>query len=51
MIRAFLFGVTLIGAWALGRYTHPYEKCERMYVGPENISECIWLLENQTALR
>jgi len=43
--------IAFIGGWALGIYLHPYEKCERMYVGPENIAECVWLLENQPALR
>ena len=32
---------------------HPYEKCtvDKGYTNPEDIGECIWLLENQKALR
>jgi len=37
---------------ALGSYSHPYEICQRKYDNIENyIMECVWLLENQPALR
>ena len=35
----------------IGYIGHPYEKCKRMYVTAEDMSECVWLLENQPALR
>lgn len=38
---AFVLGVLL------GNYGHPYEECQRMYNTPEDISECVWLLENR----
>ena len=27
-------------------YYHPYERCERMYDNPNDIMECVWILEN-----
>ena len=37
---------------ALGSYSHPYEVCTRKgFTNPEDIGECIWLLQNQPALR
>ena len=40
-----------VGAWA-SWVTHPYEQCTRKgFTNPEDIGECIWLLENQPALR
>jgi hypothetical protein len=32
---------------------HPYERCtvEKGFTDPSDIGECIWLLENQKALR
>ena len=32
---------------------HPYERCtvDKGYTNPEDIGECIWLLNNQPALR
>jgi hypothetical protein len=38
--------VTFIVGLALGSYTHPYEECKRMYETPEDIAECVWILEN-----
>jgi hypothetical protein len=37
---AFVIGLTL-GSWS-----HPYEVCKRMYDTPEDISECVWIKEN-----
>lgn len=35
-----------------GIYSHPYDRCiSKGFVNPEDIGECIWLLENQPALR
>jgi hypothetical protein len=43
---AFVLGLTL-GSWS-----HPYEQCKRKYPNiDEHIHECVWLLENQPALR
>ena len=28
-------------------YYHPYERCERMYDNPNDIMECVWILENK----
>lgn len=25
---------------------HPYERCKRMYDNPNDIMECVWILEN-----
>lgn len=53
--RASKYGIpialALVAGLALGSYSHPYEKCERKGVGPDDIAECVWLLENQPALR
>jgi len=27
-------------------YYHPYEQCKRMYEDPDDIMECVWILEN-----
>jgi hypothetical protein len=40
----FAFG--LIAGWAFATYFHPYEECKRMYETPEDIAECVWILEN-----
>ena len=37
---AFVLGVLL------GNYGHPYEECKRKYEDPNNIMECVWILEN-----
>ena len=50
-MKYFWVGIAFSIGLALGSYSHPYEKCKRMYVGLENIDECVWLLENQPALR
>lgn len=43
---AFIIGLTL------GSYSHPYEQCTRKgFTNAEDIGECIWLLDNQPALR
>lgn len=28
-------------------YTHPYDQCRTMYETLEDISECMWILENE----
>jgi hypothetical protein len=44
---AFIVGLTL-GSWS-----HPYERCTvgKGFTNPEDIGECIWLLDNQPGLR
>ena len=37
---AFVLGVLL------GNYGHPYEECKRKYEDPNDIMECVWILEN-----
>lgn len=37
---AFVLGVLL------GNHGHPYEECKRNYDAPEDIMECVWILEN-----
>ena len=45
-------GLAFIAGLALGSYSHPYEQCTRKgFTNPEDIGECIWLLDNQPALR
>ena len=49
--------ITFLAGFVLGgllvTLTHPYNRCtiEKGFTNPEDIGECIWLLENQTALR
>lgn len=38
--------VAFITGLALGSYAHPYEECKRKYETPEDISECVWILEH-----
>lgn len=46
------FILAFIAGLALGLYSHPYEQCTRKgFTNPEDIGECIWLLDNQPALR
>jgi len=43
--------LAFITGWAVAMYWHPYERCLRKgFTNPEDIGECIWLLENQPAL-
>lgn len=28
-------------------YMHPYEQCKRKYDDPNDIMECMWILENE----
>lgn len=45
-------GLAFIAGLALGLYSHPYEQCTRKgFTNPGDIGECIWLLDNQPALR
>lgn len=41
----FAFGL-LVG-WTFCMYFHPYEECKRMYDSLEDISECVWIKENE----
>lgn len=38
--------VALIVGLTLGSWSHPYEQCKRIYNSLEDISECVWILEN-----
>ena len=33
------------GLW-IGYDSHPYEICKRMYDDPMDVSECVWIKEN-----
>ena len=48
---AFLAGFVLGGLMVT--LTNPYNRCtvEKGFTDPSDIGECIWLLENQKALR
>lgn len=55
-VKASVFGIPIalafVAGLALGSYSHPYEQCTRKgFTSPEDIGECIWLLDNQPALR
>jgi len=49
--------ITFLAGFVLGglllAVTNPYNRCtvEKGFTNPEDIGECIWLLENQPALR
>ena len=45
--------IAFVVGLALGSWSHPYERCTvgKGFTNPEDIGECIWLLENQLALR
>lgn len=38
--------VFILGASFAYAYLHPYERCKRMYDNQNDISECVWILEN-----
>ena len=42
MFVPFVFWIGLV----IGSSSHPYERCEKKYSTPDDISECIWLLQN-----
>lgn len=44
--------IAFVVGLALGSWSHPYERCTvgKGFTNPEDIGECIWLLENQLAL-
>ena len=46
MSKAFWIGIAFAIGIALGNYVHPYEQCKRMYDTPEDVSECVWIKEN-----
>ena len=39
---SFLLGAALYGAL----YTHPYDECSSQHTTPEDISECVWIIQN-----
>ena len=41
-----IVGLFCYGSYYAGYHTHPYSKCSKIYEAPEDISECVWLLEN-----
>ena len=46
MILFVVVGLFCVASYYAGYYSHPYSKCAHMYEAPEDISECVWLLEN-----
>ena len=51
-MKFFWVGIAFAIGIAVGSYAHPYETCKRKYLNiDDNILECVWLLENQPALR
>ena len=51
-MKAFWIGIAFAIGIALGSYSHPYEQCTRKgFTNPEDVGECVWLLNNQPALR
>ena len=51
-MKYFWIGIAFALGIALGNYAHPYEQCTRKgFTNAEDIGECIWLLDNQPALR
>ena len=55
--RTSKYGIPLAVVFVLGLYlgsaSHPYERCTvgKGFTNPEDIGECIWLLDNQPGLR
>jgi len=41
MLGSFVAGMELADT------LNPYEQCKRMYDTPEDVSECVWILENE----
>ena len=48
-----IIAIAFVVGLALGSASHPYERCTvgKGFTNPEDIGECIWLLQNQPALR
>ena len=44
--KFFWIGIALSVGFLLANYFHPYEQCKRMYNSPEDVMECVWILEN-----
>jgi hypothetical protein len=48
-------GFAIAGAFVagvyLGHYDHPYEECKNMNDVPEDIMECVYILEHQESYR
>ena len=44
------YGIPLAAVFVLGLYlgsiSHPYEVCKKKYDAPEDVSECVCILEN-----
>ena len=38
----------LIAVLIMLYHMHPYEQCKRKYEVPNDIMECVWILENET---
>ena len=45
-LKWFWVGVALAIGLTLGSWSHPYEQCKRKYEDPNDIMECVWILEN-----
>ena len=45
-VMAFLMLGSFLAGMELADALNPYEQCKRMYETPEDISECVWLKEN-----
>jgi hypothetical protein len=48
--RGSKYGIPIAAAFVLGLYlgsaSHPYEECKSKYTSVEDITECVWILEN-----
>lgn len=52
MKLALAFSTGFILGGLLLTYNHPYNRClDKGFTDPTDIGECIWLLQNQSALR
>ena len=57
MSKTIKYGIPIAIAFILGLILgsagHPYERCTvgKGFTNPEDIGECIWLLDNQPGLR
>ena len=46
VIMMFLMLGSFLAGMELADTLNPYERCERMYDNPNDIMECVWILEN-----
>lgn len=44
--KASLYGLAFLLGGIFVYLIHPYERCERKYDSPNDIMECVWILEN-----